>query len=71
MSTTFCYFFFGPGERIRTSGPLVPNQMLYQAELHPGKTLVRVEGVEPPRLAALEPKSSASTNSAIHAYGAG
>ena len=29
--------------------------------------LVRVKGVEPPRLAALDPKSSASTNSAIPA----
>tara|TARA_B100000287_G_scaffold343944_1_gene331004 strand:- start:317 stop:469 length:153 start_codon:yes stop_codon:yes gene_type:complete len=28
---------------------------------------VRVKGVEPPRLAALDPKSSASTNSAIPA----
>ena len=34
------------------------------------KTLVRIEGLEPPRLAALEPKSSASTNFAISAYGA-
>jgi hypothetical protein len=30
---------------------------------------VRVKGVEPPRLAALDPKSSASTNSAIPAKG--
>jgi hypothetical protein len=29
--------------------------------------LVRVRGLEPPRLAALEPKSSASTNSATPA----
>jgi hypothetical protein len=29
--------------------------------------MVRVEGLEPPRLAALEPKSSASTNSATPA----
>ena len=29
--------------------------------------MVRVEGLEPPRLAALEPKSSASTNFAIPA----
>src|SRR3989344_1883248 len=26
----------GRGERIRTSDPLVPNQMRYQAALHPG-----------------------------------
>ena len=26
---------FGRGERIRTSGPLLPKQVLYQAELHP------------------------------------
>ena len=25
----------GRGERIRTSGPLLPKQVLYQAELHP------------------------------------
>ncbi len=31
------------------------------------KTLVRVKGVEPPRLAALDPKSSASANSATPA----
>lgn len=30
-------------------------------------SMVRIEGVEPPRLAALEPKSSASTSSAISA----
>ena len=30
-------------------------------------TLVREKGLEPPRLAALEPKSSASTNSATFA----
>jgi hypothetical protein len=29
--------------------------------------LVRMKGLEPPRLAALEPKSSASTNSATSA----
>ena len=29
--------------------------------------MVRVKGVEPPRLAALDPKSSASANSAISA----
>ena len=29
--------------------------------------MVRIEGVEPPRLAALDPKSSASTSSAISA----
>lgn len=29
--------------------------------------MVRVEGLEPPRLAAVEPKSTASTNSAIPA----
>ena len=28
---------FGRGERIRTSGPYVPNVVLYQAELHPVK----------------------------------
>ena len=31
--------------------------------------MVRVRGLEPPRLAALEPKSSASTNSATPAKG--
>ena len=30
--------------------------------------MVRVEGLEPPRLAALEPKSSASTNFATPAF---
>lgn len=30
--------------------------------------MVRIEGLEPPRLAALEPKSSASTNFATSAY---
>ncbi len=30
--------------------------------------MVRVKGVEPPRLAALDPKSSASANSATPAY---
>lgn len=30
--------------------------------------MVRVEGLEPPRLAASEPKSGASTNFAIPAY---
>jgi hypothetical protein len=30
--------------------------------------LVRVKGVEPPRLAALDPKSSVSTNSTIPAF---
>src|SRR5690606_16284902 len=33
-----------------------------------GGGLVRVRGVEPPRLAALEPKSSASASSATPAY---
>ena len=33
--------------------------------------VVRVEGLEPPRLAALEPKSSVSANFTISAYGAG
>ena len=32
------------------------------------KEMVRVKGVEPPRLAALDPKSSASANSATPAY---
>ncbi len=32
------------------------------------KTLVRVKGVEPPRLAAPDPKSGASANSATPAY---
>ena len=32
--------------------------------------LVRVRGLEPPRIAALEPKSSVSTNSTILAHGA-
>ena len=27
--------FFGRGDRIRTCDPLVPNQMRYQAALHP------------------------------------
>ena len=31
-------------------------------------TVVRVKGLEPPRLAALGPKPSASTNSATPAY---
>jgi|GraSoiStandDraft_41_1057321.scaffolds.fasta_scaffold1477922_1 hypothetical protein len=31
--------------------------------------MVRVKGVEPPRLAALDPKSSASANSATPANG--
>ena len=30
--------------------------------------MVRVEGLEPPQLASLDPKSSASTNSATPAY---
>ncbi len=30
--------------------------------------MVRVKGVEPPRLAALDPKSSASANSATPAF---
>ena len=33
------------------------------------KKMVRVKGVEPPRLAALDPKSSASANSATPANG--
>ena len=33
--------------------------------------MVRVEGLEPPRLAALEPKSSASTNFATPALSGG
>ena len=33
--------------------------------------MVRAEGFEPPRLASLEPKSSASTNSATPAEGFG
>jgi hypothetical protein len=33
-----------------------------------GYVLVRVEGLEPPRLAAPEPKSGASANFAIPAY---
>lgn len=33
--------------------------------------MVRVEGLEPPRLSAVEPKSTASTNSAIPALTAG
>ena len=34
----------------------------------PFKMLVRVKGVEPPRLAALDPKSSMSTNSITPAF---
>ena len=30
----------GRGERIRTSGPLLPKQVLYQAELHPDGLLL-------------------------------
>ena len=26
---------FGPGDRIRTCGPVVPNHVLYQTEPHP------------------------------------
>jgi hypothetical protein len=36
----------------------------YRAQYRPHNRLVRRKGLEPPRLAALEPKSSASTNSA-------
>ena len=31
----FLFFYIGRGERVRTSDTLVPNQVLYQAELHP------------------------------------
>jgi hypothetical protein len=39
-----------------------------RSETETCKQMVRVEGLEPPRLAALVPKTSASTNSAIPAF---
>ena len=45
--------------------------IVVQGEQNPWAYLVRVEGLEPPRREALEPKSSVSTNSTISAYGAG
>ena len=38
----------GRGERIRTFDPLVPNQMRYQAALHPDKPLIIASNLELP-----------------------
>ena len=48
--------------------PCVSKQIYYKKiKAHAWLVMVRVEGVEPPRLAALDPKSSASANSATPA----
>ena len=44
-----------------------PKWLLHSINNEESPNLMRMKGLEPPRLAALEPKSSASTNSATSA----
>ena len=53
------------GKRVGGSAP--PRG--HEADPVPATALVRAEGLEPPRLATLEPKSSVSTNSNTYASG--
>ena len=46
------------GERIRTFGPLVPNQMLYQAELHPDSATRKIHLYTKPLLGGCGPKTT-------------
>jgi hypothetical protein len=51
MGQTIHFLSYGRGERIRTSDPLVPNQVLYQAEPLPelaaGKDVYKLKGPWP------------------------
>ncbi len=58
---------YGAPERIRTPNLLIRSQTLYPIELRALPKMVRMKGLEPPRHKTLDPKSSASANSATSA----
>src|SRR3546814_3652515 len=69
MASVVLFVFFlmirRPPRSTRTD-TLFPYTTLFRSA-DPGSSLVRAEGLEPPRLSPLEPKSSASTSSATPA----
>src|SRR5450432_3173596 len=54
-------------QKARAGGSVDPKQILQQSSCKRCQRLVRAEGLEPPQLSSLEPKSSASTSSATPA----
>ena len=58
---------YGAPERSRIPNLLIRSQTLYPIELRAQEYMVRVKGLEPPRRKTLDPKSSASANSATPA----
>ncbi len=58
---------YGAPERSRTPNLLIRSQTLYPIELRALPKMVRMKGLEPPRHKTLDPKSSASANSATSA----
>ena len=57
----------GRSERIRTSGPCVPNTVLYQAELHSGEGAY--SGRRTPRQAATDPNGTGTAGRDAHRVG--